>query len=297
MLAYILAVLVGAGSVGLYIAAFFFPEIHRKQDFIWSGVGCFYALTLWIYAREVSGGILVGQTASVTLIGWFAWQIIKLRRQLVPVVGAASQPEPRQPATATTTQLQSQPGSKRSSRTSTSIGTNNVAPHESNPARVASTIKAAPKANPTTPAPTAVHTSQIPTAIDGESSRKNRARSIEVNSPVAPPDRSKLDPNSSIEDERAWIKLETKPSSATTSKTSSSSAKPPPPPPPPAISKPAEEKAKLPSSTQPPVTPPAPPIEKPQPLLERKAETTHQHNSIDIIPIESRLDNEQNWDS
>ena len=73
MLAYILAVLVGMGSVGLYIAAFFFPEIHRKQDFIWSGVGCLYALTLWIYAREMTGGILVGQTASVALIGWFAW--------------------------------------------------------------------------------------------------------------------------------------------------------------------------------------------------------------------------------
>jgi hypothetical protein len=84
MLAYILAVLVGTGSVGLYIAAFFFPEIHRKQDFIWSGVGFFYALTLWIYARQSMGGIVVGQTASVALIGWFGWQTLKLRRQLVP---------------------------------------------------------------------------------------------------------------------------------------------------------------------------------------------------------------------
>jgi hypothetical protein len=84
MLAYILAVLVGTGSVGLYIAAFFFPEMHRKQDFIWSGVGFFYALTLWIYARQSMGGIVVGQTASVALLGWFAWQTLKLRRQLVP---------------------------------------------------------------------------------------------------------------------------------------------------------------------------------------------------------------------
>jgi Ycf66 protein N-terminus len=84
MLAYILAVLVGTGSVGLYIAAFFFPEIHRKHDFIWSGVGFFYALTLWIYARQSMGGIVVGQTASVALVGWFAWQTLKLRRQLVP---------------------------------------------------------------------------------------------------------------------------------------------------------------------------------------------------------------------
>ncbi len=293
MLAYILAVLVGVGSVGLYIAAFFFPEIHRKQDFIWSGVGCFYALTLWIYAREVTGGILVGQTASVALIGWFAWQIIKLRRQLVPIVGTAAQSEPRQPST--TTQLQSQSGSKRSSRTSTSIGTNNVASRESNPPKVTSTTKTAPKANSATPAPTAVHTSQIPTAIDGESPRKNRARSIDVDLPVAPPDRSTLDANPSIEDDEAWIKLETKPSSATTSNTSSSSAKPSPPPP--AISKPTEEKTTPPSSTQPAFAPPAPPIEKPQALLEGKAETTHQNNSIDIIPIESQSDNEQNWDS
>ncbi len=85
MLAYILAVLVGAGSVGLYISAFFFPEIHRKQDFIWSGVGFFYALVLWIYARQETGGILLGQTTSVALLGWLAWQTLTLRRQLVPV--------------------------------------------------------------------------------------------------------------------------------------------------------------------------------------------------------------------
>jgi hypothetical protein len=106
MLAYILAVLVGTGSVGLYISAFFFPEIHRKQDFIWSGVGFFYALALWIYARQETGGILVGQTASVALLGWFAWQTLKLRRQLVPI----SQQTPIPSAT----KLKEQLGSKRS---------------------------------------------------------------------------------------------------------------------------------------------------------------------------------------
>ncbi len=94
MLAYILAVLVGTGSVGLYISAFFFPEIHRKQDFIWSGVGFFYALTLWIYARQETGGILVGQASSVLLLGWFAWQTLKLRRQLVPVNQQTPIPSP-----------------------------------------------------------------------------------------------------------------------------------------------------------------------------------------------------------
>jgi Ycf66 protein N-terminus len=92
MLAYILAVLVGAGSVSLYAAAFLLPEIHRKNDFIWSGVGLFYALFLWLYAHQVTGGILVGQTSSVLLMGWFAWQIVKMRRQLVAVDRQASIP-------------------------------------------------------------------------------------------------------------------------------------------------------------------------------------------------------------
>lgn len=108
MLAYILAVLVGTGSVGLYIAAFFFPEIHRKHDFIWSGVGCFYALALWIYARQETGGILVGQAASVALLGWFAWQTIELRRQLVPL--------DRQTPLANATKLQNRSGQKQSVR-------------------------------------------------------------------------------------------------------------------------------------------------------------------------------------
>ena len=85
MLAHILAVLVGTGSVGLYLAAFLLPDIHRKQDFIWSGVGLFYALTLWIYARQEVGGLLVGQIASVALLGWLGWQTFILRRQLIPV--------------------------------------------------------------------------------------------------------------------------------------------------------------------------------------------------------------------
>ncbi len=85
MLAYILAVVVGTGSVGLYLAAFFLPAVHRKQDFIWSGVGLFYALFLWLYAHQVTGGILVGQTASVVLLGWLTWQIFNLRRQVEPL--------------------------------------------------------------------------------------------------------------------------------------------------------------------------------------------------------------------
>ncbi|MBW4575549.1 MAG: Ycf66 family protein [Aphanothece sp. CMT-3BRIN-NPC111] len=85
MLAYILALAVGLGSLGIYMAAFFFPEVHRKDDFIWSGVGLFYALVLWVCAGRITGGVLLGQIAGVALLGWFAWQTLTLRRQLMPV--------------------------------------------------------------------------------------------------------------------------------------------------------------------------------------------------------------------
>jgi Ycf66 protein N-terminus len=82
MLAYFLSVLVGTSSVGIYVAAFLFPEIYRKYDFIWSGLGLFYALVLWLEARQLTGGLLIGQTASVVLLLWFGWQAMILRRQL-----------------------------------------------------------------------------------------------------------------------------------------------------------------------------------------------------------------------
>ncbi len=84
MLAYILALAVLIGSVAIYMAAFFFPEVHRKNDFIWSGVGLFYALVIWIFARRISGGLLLGHIASVTLLYWFGWQTFTLRRQVTP---------------------------------------------------------------------------------------------------------------------------------------------------------------------------------------------------------------------
>ena len=84
MLAYVLALVIGLGSFALYMAAFFFPEVHRKEDFIWSGVGLFYALVLWVCAGRITGGVLVGQMASVALLGWFGWQTLTLRRELIP---------------------------------------------------------------------------------------------------------------------------------------------------------------------------------------------------------------------
>ena len=84
MLAYILALAVALGSLGIYLAAFFFPEIHRKNDFYWSGVGLFYALILWVCAGSITGGLLLGQVAGVALLGWSVTQTLQLRRQLTP---------------------------------------------------------------------------------------------------------------------------------------------------------------------------------------------------------------------
>lgn len=84
MLAYVLALAVGLGSFALYMAAFFFPEVHRKNDFIWSGVGLFYALVLWVYSDRITGGLLLGHAASVALLGWAILQTLQLRRMLTP---------------------------------------------------------------------------------------------------------------------------------------------------------------------------------------------------------------------
>ncbi|MFK0735599.1 MAG: Ycf66 family protein [Gloeotrichia echinulata GP01] len=84
MLAYILAFAVGIGSLAIYLVAFFFPEIHRKNDFILSGVGLFYALILWVFSPRITGGLLLGHVASVALLWWFGWQTLSLRRQLTP---------------------------------------------------------------------------------------------------------------------------------------------------------------------------------------------------------------------
>jgi hypothetical protein len=82
MLAYVLALVIGLGSIAMYMAAFFFPEVHRKEDFAWSGLGLFYALVLWVCAGRITGGVLLGQMASVALLGWFGWQTLTLRRAI-----------------------------------------------------------------------------------------------------------------------------------------------------------------------------------------------------------------------
>lgn len=82
MLAHLLAIAVALASFGLYFSAFFFPELHRKSDFYWSGLGLFYALVLWVCAGRITGGVLLGQIASATLLLWFGTQTLILRRLL-----------------------------------------------------------------------------------------------------------------------------------------------------------------------------------------------------------------------
>ncbi|MGF1537598.1 MAG: Ycf66 family protein [Elainellaceae cyanobacterium] len=97
---YLLALATGAGSVGLYLLAFFFPELYRRYDLIWSGVGLFYALALWICAGQVRGAMLLSHAAAIALLGWFVWQNLALRYQLVPTEQHTPQAESKQSFTA-----------------------------------------------------------------------------------------------------------------------------------------------------------------------------------------------------
>jgi Ycf66 protein N-terminus len=84
MLANLLAIVVGLASFSFYMAAFVLPEVHRKSDFLWSGVGMFYALVLWFCAGQVQGAVLLGQTAATTLLLWLGWQTLLMRRMTTP---------------------------------------------------------------------------------------------------------------------------------------------------------------------------------------------------------------------
>jgi hypothetical protein len=85
MLTYLLAIVVALASFALYMAAFFLPELYRKYDLVWSGVGVFYAFVLWNDAPQIRGAVLLGQMASVALLGWFTWQTLTMRWEQTPV--------------------------------------------------------------------------------------------------------------------------------------------------------------------------------------------------------------------
>ncbi len=79
MLPYALAIVVGLSSSILFVSAFFFKDRHRQDDFLWSGVGLFYALTLWYGSNNIRGSLLLGQLAAVCLLTAYFWQVWNLR--------------------------------------------------------------------------------------------------------------------------------------------------------------------------------------------------------------------------
>ena len=83
MLAYFLAIAVAIISIIIYLTAFFSPKIHRQDDFLWSGLGLFYALILWFCAGRITGALLLGQLAAVSIIIAFIWETRKLREAIV----------------------------------------------------------------------------------------------------------------------------------------------------------------------------------------------------------------------
>ena len=82
MLSYALAISVALSSLVLFSTAFFMSDIHRKDDFLWSGVGLFYALVLWFCARNITGTVLLGQASASILLVSFCWQTLKLRKAI-----------------------------------------------------------------------------------------------------------------------------------------------------------------------------------------------------------------------
>jgi|GEM_PF-1291259 len=79
MLIYGLALAVGLGSLILFSTAFFLPKLHRRDDFFWSSVGLFYALSLWVCRESFRGGVLLGQVAACALLFSLGWQMWRLR--------------------------------------------------------------------------------------------------------------------------------------------------------------------------------------------------------------------------
>jgi hypothetical protein len=79
MLAYILSIVVAVLSLIIFSLAFFAPSLHRRDDFLWSGVGLFYALVLWLCASQITGAVLLGQTAAAVMLVSFGWQILNFR--------------------------------------------------------------------------------------------------------------------------------------------------------------------------------------------------------------------------
>ncbi|MEO1670266.1 MAG: Ycf66 family protein [Cyanobacteria bacterium J06631_2] len=90
MLSYALAIAVAISSLVLFSTAFLMSKIHRRDDFLWSGVGLFYALILWYCAKNITGAVLLGQAAATALLVSYSWQTIKLRQMVANPAKAAA---------------------------------------------------------------------------------------------------------------------------------------------------------------------------------------------------------------
>ncbi|MEM7591508.1 MAG: Ycf66 family protein [Cyanobacteria bacterium P01_A01_bin.83] len=82
MLSYALAIIVAISSLVLFFTAFLMSDLHRQDDFLWSGVGLFYALVLWCCAQNITGAVLLGQAAATALLVSSGWQNLQLRRAI-----------------------------------------------------------------------------------------------------------------------------------------------------------------------------------------------------------------------
>ena len=82
MLSYALAIAVAVSSLILFSTAFLMSDIHRQDDFFWSGIGLIYALVLWFCARNITGAVLLGQAAAVAVLISSNWQTLKLRKAI-----------------------------------------------------------------------------------------------------------------------------------------------------------------------------------------------------------------------
>ena len=82
MLPYLFAIAIAVASLSLFVTAFFSPKWHRKDDFLWSGVGLIYALVLWNCAEQIRGSVLLGQGAATVMVLSLIWQTVQLRKLL-----------------------------------------------------------------------------------------------------------------------------------------------------------------------------------------------------------------------
>ncbi len=85
LLADTLSILLGLSSLTFYIAAFFYPEVHRRLDPLWSGLGLFYAAILWFCASQMTVAVLLSQLIPVALLIGLGWQTLSVRREKTPV--------------------------------------------------------------------------------------------------------------------------------------------------------------------------------------------------------------------